>query len=202
MESGYNVWNYTINRITFKRGKEIDEQFSRAEWQIHFRQGGRQFAFFQWNSPVLRSFDQSPTLFHFDLEEKEESWRGVKKGILGSEKKFYWNRCMLAMHRRLFPRFDVHPFWRFLDIFWRIILPQIFPDRPFSIHASSWQPFLTTVNPRNRGKSWGIPKSDPYLSSLNVCPPDLNSFDHVGLMSRTSFWFFVYLSRKVGQISS
>lgn len=30
-KEGYNVWNYTINRITFKRGKEIDEQLSRAE---------------------------------------------------------------------------------------------------------------------------------------------------------------------------
>lgn len=100
------------------------------------------FAESGWNSPVLRSFDQSPsavpTLFHFDLEGKEEAWKvgegdGKKvfrEEILLEERE---DRCMLAMHRRLFLS-TFRPFWRFPDIFWRIILPQMFPDtdRPFS----------------------------------------------------------------------
>ena len=102
------------------------------------------FAESGWNSPVLRSFDQSPpavpTLFHFDLEGKEEAWKVGE----GDGKKVFREEILLEERERIdaclrctdassSPRFD-RPFWRFPDIFWRIILPQMFPDtdRPFS----------------------------------------------------------------------
>lgn len=79
-EAAQERWNQDIMSgitqsiaLLLNEGKKSTNNFRVLSDRFIFARRGRQFAFFQWNSPVLRSFDQSPTLFHFDLEGKEES---------------------------------------------------------------------------------------------------------------------------------
>ena len=79
-EAAQERWNQDIMSgitqsiaLLLNEGKKSTNNFRVLSDRFIFASRGRQFAFFQWNSPVLRSFDQSPTLFHFDLEGKEES---------------------------------------------------------------------------------------------------------------------------------
>lgn len=89
MESGYNVWNYTINRITFKRGKEIDEQLSRAEWQIHFRQARTAIRFFPMEFPCLKILRSKSNFIPFRLgRERGVLKRGWKKVFLVPRRNF------------------------------------------------------------------------------------------------------------------
>lgn len=139
-------------RIIFER----DRVASRVNDRFIFHQT---FAFFQSNSRVLRSFDQLPPSPLLPVQLYSTSTRRRRKTNLkegGGErekerkKRKFREEISLGGLRRRLPPFSTVSFWRFLDIFWRIILPQrrFPPDTdPFGPCLFSSQPFLTTVGP-------------------------------------------------------